>query len=163
MPDMLVRLYDFKLENAIFDKLKESGIEIRRAMAPDKRKIADWVHKSFGDGWASECEVAFSNSPISCFIAVKNTEIIGFACYEATARDFFGPTGVAEEARGSGVGTALLLSSMHAMKEMGYAYAIIGGAGPVEYYRKVLNATCIDGSEPGIYRNMLHYRDAAGN
>lgn len=109
MPDMLVKLYDFKFENTIYEKLMKEGIEIRRAMAPDKRCIAGWISQNFGDNWASECEVSFSNNPISCFIAVKDKEIIGFACYEATAKDFFGPTGVTEAARGKGVGTALLL------------------------------------------------------
>ena len=37
----------------------------------------------------------------------------------------------------------------------GYAYAIIGGAGPEEFYRKVCGAEVIKGSTPGIYKNML--------
>ena len=31
----------------------------------------------------------------------------------------------------------------------------IGGAGPVEFYRKAVGATVIEGSVPGIYRNLL--------
>ena len=27
------------------------------------------MRDSFGDGWVSECDVAFSNHPVSCFIA----------------------------------------------------------------------------------------------
>ena len=53
-------------------------------------------------------------------------EIVGFACYDATCMNFFGPTGVKESERGKGVGKALLLAALHAMKEQGYAYAIIG-------------------------------------
>jgi len=37
----------------------------------------------------------------------------------------------------------------------GYAYAIIGGVGPVEYYKKIVHAIPIRGSTPGIYRGML--------
>lgn len=156
MPDMLVKLYDLPTEKAICSNLKEEGIEIRRAMAPDKHLITDWISHAFGEGWASECEVSFTNKPISCFIAVKDRKIIGFACYESTVRDFFGPTGVDESARKKGVGTALLLSCLNSMKEMGYAYAIIGGVGPAEYYHKVTGAICIEGSDPGIYKDMIN-------
>lgn len=155
MPDMLVKLYDFQTDCTIHEKLKDEGIEVRRAMAPDKRLITEWVSKNFGDGWASECDVSFSNTPVSCFVAVKSAQIIGFACYEATARDYFGPTGVIEAARGKGIGTALLYSCLNSMKVMGYAYAIIGSAGPVDYYHKTAGATVIEGSEPGIYKNLI--------
>jgi hypothetical protein len=36
-----------------------------------------------------------------------------------------------------------------------YAYAIIGWAGPVEWYRKVVGATIIPDSEPGPFRGKL--------
>jgi len=92
---------------------------------------------------------------LSCFIAVQDGKIIGFACYDVTAKGFFGPTGVTAEARGQGVGRALLLATLHGLAEMGYAYAIIGGAGPVDFYRKAVGAIEIEGSEPGIYRDWL--------
>jgi hypothetical protein len=38
--------------------------------------------------------------PISCFIAVYEKSIAGFACYDATCKDFFGPTGVKKEFKG---------------------------------------------------------------
>jgi len=41
------------------------------------------------------------------------------------------------------------------MKQMGYGYAIIGGAGPLEYYKKVAQAEVIEGSVPGIYKGIL--------
>jgi len=114
-----------------------------------------WVRQTFGAAWASECEVAFSNHPVSCFIAVEDSKIIGFACYDATCKDFFGPEGVSEAARGRGIGKTLLLSCLHAMIAQGYAYAIIGGAGPVDFYAKTTGAVIIEGSVPGIYRGML--------
>ena len=41
------------------------------------------------------------------------------------------------------------------MAGQGFAYAIIGGVGPVEFYAKSVGAVVIDGSEPGIYGGML--------
>jgi hypothetical protein len=47
------------------------------------------------------------------------------------------------------------LRSMASLRELGYAYAIIGGAGPVEFYVKTLGAIPIPGSSPGIYPKKL--------
>ena len=81
--------------------------------------------------------------------------LVGFACYDATIRGFFGPTGVHEAQRGRGLGKALLFAALHTMWEVGYAYAVIGSAGPTEFYAKAVGATPIEGSTPGIYRGLL--------
>jgi predicted N-acetyltransferase YhbS len=67
----------------------------------------------------------------------------------------FGPLGVAELARGGGIGRELLLSTLGAMKVVGYAYAIIGGPASVEFYRRVVNVMEIPDSSPGIYIDRL--------
>jgi hypothetical protein len=53
------------------------------------------------------------------------------------------------------LGTALLWVALRAMWEVGYAYAIIGGVGPQEFYARAVAATLIDGSTPGIFAGML--------
>jgi hypothetical protein len=113
------------------------------------------VRENFSDGWASETDVAFARQPVSCFIAVKADRVVGFACYDATCRNFFGPTGVAPEARQAGVGTGLLFACLEAMGAQGFGYAIIGGVGPADYYAKTVGAVLIEGSEPGVYRGLL--------
>ncbi|MGI6704707.1 MAG: GNAT family N-acetyltransferase [Clostridia bacterium] len=155
MPDMLVRLYDLPDSRPIMEEMRKVGIEIRHPIPPEKHIVLDWVRREFSEGWASECGVSFIHQPVACFIALERGKIVGFACYEATCRNFFGPMGVKESCRGRGIGKALLLASMEAMKAMGYAYAIIGGAGPVSFYQKSVGAVAIDGSVPGIYRGML--------
>jgi predicted GNAT family acetyltransferase len=157
MPDMLVNLYQIKDEIPNIKELENSGVVIKRALAPDKHKIIEYVRNTFDDWWASECDVAFSNKPISCFIAVKNKNVIGFACYDATGKGYFGPTGVTEENRGKGIGNALLLKSLLSMKEEGYGYAIIGWTDDaIEFYKKAVRATVIENSTPGIYKRMIN-------
>lgn len=155
MTDMLVRLYDLPDSTPACRKLAAEGIIVRRAMAYEKRAAARWVEAQFGERWACECEVAFSNHPISCFLATRDHRIQGFGCYDSTYANFFGPTGVAEEARGRGVGAGLLFACLEAMRAQGYAYAIIGGVGPSEFYTKVAGAIEIPDSTPGIYRDRL--------
>lgn len=155
MTDMFVRLYDLpSLEPAIAN-LTAQDIMLRRGLPPEKHIVLDWVKLHFSDYWCSESDAAFNRQPVSCFIAVQNGELVGFACYDATARGFFGPTGVSEVARGQGIGKALLLICLHDMRNQGYGYGIIGGVGPVEFYEKAVNAVVIPDSTPGIYAGLL--------
>lgn len=154
MSDLLIRLYDLPT----FDseaRVAASGVVVRRAIAPERHVILDWVREHFSEGWASECAVAIGHVPSTLLIAVRGQELLGFACYDATMRGFFGPTAVHEDARGLGIGEVLLIETLRQMREAGYAYGVIGGAGPVGFYKKRLDAVDIPGSEPGIYGGLL--------
>jgi predicted N-acetyltransferase YhbS len=153
--DMLVKLYDLPDSRAAFTRLREAGIDLRRALAPEKHKVIAWIRKSFSEAWASEADVAFSRQPVACFIAIDRGKIVGFACHDATCLNFFGPTGVESAARNKGVGAALLFACLEDMRQAGYGYAIIGGVGPAEFYSKTVGAVAIEGSAPGIYRGLL--------
>jgi len=156
MKDMLVRLMELpdtsELEKRLLEKEK---IVFRRAIAPEKHLVSEWVMEQFGAYWKSEVEVAFSRQPVSCWIAQRGNELLGFACYECTARNFFGPTGTKESERGKGIGKVLLIKSLESLREMGYAYAIIGGVGPAEFYEKAVGAKIIESSEVSIYQHLL--------
>jgi GNAT superfamily N-acetyltransferase len=153
--DMLVKLYALPDSRPAYDQLLGAGIVMRRALAPEKHKVTAWVRQTFSEAWASETEVAFSRQPVSCFIAIQQKKIVGFACHDATCPNFFGPTGVDPKAQKNGIGKALLFACLEAMKHQGFGYAIIGGVGPAEFYAKAVGAVAIEGSEPGIYRGLL--------
>jgi GNAT superfamily N-acetyltransferase len=155
MPDLLVPLYKLPPVAEQIDALRADGVIIRRAYPFDLSKTRRFITKHFSEGWADETEAAFARQPITCWIAIQEKRIIGFACVEATAKAFFGPTGVAEAQRKKGIGAALLLAALHGLREMGYAYGIIGAAGPVDFYAKAVGAIPIPDSSPGIYLDML--------
>lgn len=150
MHDMLVRLYALPPRPA-----DPAGCTIRVARPYERSRVLRFVTSRFSEGWADEAAAAFARSPVSLHIATREKKVVGFACYDATCRGFFGPTGVAEEARGAGLGTALLLASLHAMRDAGYGYAVIGGVGPAEFYARACGAIEIPGSTPGIYTDLL--------
>ena len=149
MPDLLVKLYDLPPAEQ-----PRNDVSVRRAFAAEKRVVTTAVARDFGDRWAGECEVAFTRQPIACFVALQFSQLVGFACYDATARGFFGPLGVRESQRRQGVGRALLLASLHDMVAQGYGYAIIGAAGSAEFYRSIGTIEIPD-STPGFYRGLL--------
>jgi GNAT superfamily N-acetyltransferase len=147
--DLLVRLYDLPGRRSV------TGVEVRRALPPEKHAVGAWVLAVFGAHWASECEVAIAHQPVGCHIALRDGALVGMACWDATARGFFGPLGTLESERGKGIGAALLLDCLHAMAAHGYAYAVIGGVGPKAFYDRVVPTLEIPGSSPGIYRGLL--------
>lgn len=157
MADLLVKLYD--LNYNFSPDLSEKGVAVKKACIIDKNIILDFIKTNFPEdpSWPHECEFALFNNPPSCHIAVKNKEIIGFSCYDATAKGFFGPMGVKKDFRKMGVGRGLLIRSLYSMKENGYAYAIIGwpAKNAVEFYKKNVGAIEIKDSPPGksIYKN----------
>jgi predicted N-acetyltransferase YhbS len=154
MPDMLVKLYDLPPPAPALEAAARHGCVVRRALTMDKAATLAWVQSAF-PSWVAEVEAAFARLPVTCFVAQREQKVVGFACYDATCANFFGPTAVAEPERGHGVGRALLLAALHAQKAQGYAYAIIGGVGPAAYYAKAVGAILIEGSAPGIYANRL--------
>jgi len=157
MTDMLVKLYDLNDDWSFLNEQARLGITVRKPIGAEKHLVVNWVRSRFHlDAWASETDVAFSNRPISCFIAINKNKLIGFACYDASALGFFGPTGVLKSQRGQGTGKALLLACLLDMKLKGYGYAIIGFIGPGEFYRKAVGAVEIPDSTPSIWKDWLH-------
>ncbi len=155
MIDMIVRLYALPQEPTLVPELEAQGITLRRAAAYELHRVEDWVARHFSPKWVSESRLAMSRQPASCFIATKGGRIIGFACYDVTARGFIGPMGVEQSERSRGLGKALLLAALEALRAQGYAYAIIGGVGPAEFYTRSVGAMPIEGSSPGIYTDLL--------
>jgi len=154
MPDLICPLMNLPVEPALFSGLRAIDIDIRRCHPWEQKPLDDFIRGEFGQGWADEAKVAFSHQPVTCFVAYTAVnEVAGFACYECTRKNYFGPAGVAESMRGQGIGKALTLLCLYGLRELGYNYAIIGGAGPVEFYRKAFGAQPIPfGEDAAIYK-----------
>ena len=170
MADMLVKLYNLPDLEPVLSSLREEKTLIRTASPSERRTIAAWVREHFTASWAIGCETALTRDPPTLSIAVEVQPhtpspdspydqppelLLGFACYDAGVRGMFGPMGVREDYRGRGIGTALLLHNLHAMRRAQYGYAVIGWAGPTEFYAKTVGATIIEDSAPGVFRGPL--------
>lgn len=165
MPDMLVKLARITEAPDLYRNLESSGVTVKRALAPDRSKILRFIEQNIDvhwpqeskESWLGECEAALSNNPPSCFLAVKDKGIVGFACYNATAKGYFGPTGVLISEQKRGIGKALLIRSLLSMWEEGYGYAIIGwpARSAMGFYEKTVGATVIEDSSPGVYSRLV--------
>jgi GNAT superfamily N-acetyltransferase len=125
MPDMLVNLLHLPTPTPLLESLRAAHITIRRAQPFELTPVRTFIQTNFALSWADETSVGFANKPVSVHIATRDGQILGFAAHECTRRNYFGPTGVLESARNLGIGKALLLTSLHALRELGYTYAII--------------------------------------
>ena len=161
MPDMLVDLTPLTPPDALENALLSDGIRIKRALAPDRQKIEEFSKTCADQDYSPEVSVALARTPSACYTAAKDNRLVGFACFEATAKNFFGPMAVQEEYRGKGIGRALLLRSIISMREMGYAYAVIGwpARSAVPFYEKCVNALLIEETSHGLYRQMIQFDD----
>jgi len=155
MPDLLVPLYALPARETGGASLRSSGIVVRRANSFEQTKMGDFIRQHFSQNWADETAVTFARQPVTNFIAIENKKILGFAAFEATRKAFFGPTGVDPTHRGRGIGKGLLIESLWGLYDLGYAYGIIGAAGPVEFYQKTVGAIVIPNSVPGVYADLL--------
>jgi GNAT superfamily N-acetyltransferase len=157
--DMLIALYALA---AVRDVLA-AGMVVRAPLAPEHDLVVAWVRQHFTAGWASEVRSVIARRPCGVVIALASTRlgashaqhILGFCCHDAFAPGFVGPIGVAQDARGRGVGAALLRASLERMRLEGYAYAVAGGVAAPAFFARVAGAKPIEGSWPGAYRELL--------
>lgn len=150
--DMIAGLYSLP-ETEIPESIK-----IKRAFVGDKETILRFVEENFQKNWVYETEHSLMQEVSKCFIATENGKVIGFACFDASAKGFFGPIGVAPDRRGENIGKALLIRTLNTMREYGYAYAIIGWVSDAEnFYRKAVGAEYIKGGNPenSVYSNLV--------
>ena len=108
MPDMLVKLYELPELAPALQGLARQGITIRPARAPEQPTVVAWMNDHF-PWWTAEVAVTFSRVPVSCLLAMRERDLLGFACYDAICPNFFGPTAVLESERRNGIGHRLPL------------------------------------------------------
>jgi len=155
MPDMLVNLLRLPPMDAALEELRGAGLVVRRARPWELTAVREFVIEHFSQAWADEISGGLVRQPATVFVALREGRLVGFAAYECTRKNFFGPTGVVESERGRGLGRALLLAALRGLRELGYAYAIIGGVGPAEFYERAAGARLIPDSAPGVYADPV--------
>jgi ribosomal protein S18 acetylase RimI-like enzyme len=170
MADMLVKLYTLPELAPLRTRLAAEGVGIRRALPQEHLVLSGWVRRHFAESWAAGVEAALNQRPVSCWLATLHTaldheaahaydlpaeQMLGFAWYDVASKGMFGPIGVHPAYRGRGIGTALLVATLHAMADIGYQYAIIGWAGSPSWYASAVGAQLIPDSEPGGFRGPL--------
>ncbi|MFD2923188.1 GNAT family N-acetyltransferase [Halobacillus naozhouensis] len=140
--DMITHLGDYTFPTI-------SSHVVRKVKHNDFDELVKYVEQNYSYEWSKTIKDGFKSRNPSIYIALNNKEgIIGFAAFDVfkNKKCYFGPMGVSESNRTDGIGYSLLHHCLRDMKEIGYEYAIIGGAGPIEFYEKACNAVVIPSS-----------------
>jgi len=121
--------------------LRKDGIEIRRAVKEDRDYVLNFIGE-FWPPWVQEVETAFSNDPISLYLAFLHGEARAFSAYDVNNKGmgWFGPMGTDPVFRGKGVGGILLKRCLQDIKDQGHKYAIIPWVGPIPFYMHYVDA-----------------------
>lgn len=117
------------------------GVELRRATAADARPLVDFA-RTFSDPWADETGRAMGRDQPPVFVAVRDGQVVGFACHGVYRDGWFGPTGVDPAERGNGIGEAVLRLCLDDLASGGTEVAQISWIGPMEFYHRTVGARC---------------------
>ena len=135
------------------EALGRRGIQpIREHRTPER--ILAWIDAEFGGTWSSEAAAG------GIWIAEDASGPIAFAAYDPRGlryhwlrawgqRDsvgLFGPLGVVERARGTGLGATLAHAAFFSLRERGYRQALIPivGSELVPYYERIADARVVE-------------------
>lgn len=113
----------------------------------DVRAAAEtWIAAEFAANWRREVEQTLARAEVGrvagVVVAIRTTDraIVGFAAYGAQRAALFGPMGTAASARGTGIGTRLLIECFAAQQQAGLTAADIGWVGPIAFYSRTTGA-----------------------
>ena len=103
----------------------------------DRERVLDFIDRTFGPIWRFEASLG-----ATIFSVEHEGKIAGFSTHDANNRGlgFFGPTGVASDLRGRGLGRQLLLASLADLHQHGYRKAIIPWTESIDFYRNACGA-----------------------
>ncbi|MER1957155.1 MAG: GNAT family N-acetyltransferase [Solibacillus sp.] len=138
--DMVVHLRNYTLPSEL-----NTQTTFRRAQPLDHAALIDFVKTHFGAGWLESIDNGFTYEEIPIFLAFEGENIIGFASFDVTRnrKGIFGPMGTQKTIRSHKVGYTLLHLALNEMNDIGYEYAVLGEAGPLEFYEKACGAVVI--------------------
>ena len=129
-----------------------AGVRFRRATTGDR----DWLHEGvarelaypapgshLGRRWAYLATLGLDGPPASVQVAEEAASgaFLGFGATHVARWGVLGPMGVAERARGRGVGAVLLKRCLRDLRVDGFEQGEIYSVGPIAFYAKTVQAT----------------------
>jgi len=120
------------------ERLKTEGFIIRRAEQSDWEGVEKFLAANWRS-WITEVHSCYDNEPVTLYICIKDSEVVGFSAYEGNNKKmgWFGPMGVLPVTRGKGIGGILCKLCLRDIALAGHRRAIIPWVGPVRFYDKV--------------------------
>ncbi len=122
-------------------RLISAEIEVRRLASYDADAFAEYMLTQWQRNWQIEALRALRRDPVSCHLALRHGEILGFAAHDVSGPGQFGPMGVRADLRKHGIGGVLLKRCLADLRDAGYRTADIQWVGPIAFYARQVDAT----------------------
>jgi mycothiol synthase len=124
------------------DDLTTGGITLRRATRAESPALTSWLRAGpWGQSsWPEEVAATLDREPVTCHVACRDGQYVGFACHGSVRAGWFGPMGTLDAERGLGIGAALLRRCLADMRAAGHQTAMIGWVGPLRFYARAVGA-----------------------
>jgi mycothiol synthase len=122
--------------------LAAGGITLRRATRAESPALTSWLRAGpWGQStWPEEVAATLDREPVTCHVACRDGQYLGFACHGSVRAGWFGPMGTLGAERGLGIGAALLRRCLADMRAAGQQTAMIGWVGPIRFYARTVGA-----------------------
>jgi mycothiol synthase len=122
--------------------LTAGGITLRRATRTESPALTSWLRAGpWGQStWPEEVAATLDREPVTCHVACRDGQYLGFACHGSVRAGWFGPMGTLDAERGLGIGASLLRRCLADMRAAGQQTAMIGWVGPVRFYARTVGA-----------------------
>ena len=125
---------------ALEERLAGLEVVVRRVETEDRPTLDAYLAENWSASWRVEMLETLDADPPTGFIALRGPEIVAFAAYGVARPSWFGPTGTNESERGRGIGAALLLRCLDALRAAGHPRAEICWTNVWPFYAKVADA-----------------------
>jgi mycothiol synthase len=113
------------------EKLRRAGIEIRRADPVNDQELIPWISEQWNADWAEEVSAGMKRDPSGCHVALAEKKYLAFCAHGTNRVGDVGPMATAKEARGQGIGTALMACCLADKVKAGMSTADLIWVGPV--------------------------------
>lgn len=150
--DMAVDLANIELDPITGAAAAMPDVRFWRCTADDREWLQDGIERELeypapgdarGRRWAYLAQLGLDHQPPSVHVAAEASTgaFLGFAVNHAARWGALGPMGVAERARGRGVGATLLRRCLADLRSAGYEQGEVYSVGPIAFYSKAVGAT----------------------
>jgi GNAT superfamily N-acetyltransferase len=107
----------------------------------DEAELAPWLRRHW-PAWEDEVLRGVAQGTVA--VSRDADDLTGVCAWDVNRAGWLGPMAVRPDLRGRGVGTPLLLASLHRMATAGHRRAVIAWVGPLAFYAKAVGAAVSD-------------------
>lgn len=123
------------------NRLRRSGIEIRRASSSDAAHLKDSLKSGWEPAWIAEITAALCSPNAGLYVALQDERCVGFCAYGVNRVGEIGPIGTEPDMRRLGIGGVLIKRCLGEQRSRGLTTADLVWVRPLKTVSRAFGAT----------------------